>query len=75
MLDRRTGALTRNGPRSLSVPAATATARLREEHGGETFTVASVLPMAWPGLRRTDGSVVIGLQTRIGSGDASRDVA
>jgi hypothetical protein len=57
------------------VPAATATARLRDEHGGTEFTVASVLPMAWPGLRRADGSVVVGLQTRIGSGDASRDVA
>lgn len=62
------------------VPAATAVARLRAPHvDGEQIitevTVASVLPMAWPALRRADGSVVVGLQTHLGSGDASRDVA
>ena len=62
------------------VPAATATARLRTPHvaGEQTIaeiTVASVLPMAWPALRRADGSVMVGLQTHLGSGDASRDVA
>jgi hypothetical protein len=31
--------------------------------------------MAWPGLRRADGSIIIGLQTTGASGDASRDVA
>jgi hypothetical protein len=67
------------------VPAATATARLRDDltetgHGGApltgvAITVASVLPMAWPALHRTDGSVMVGLQTTVSSGDASRDVA
>ena len=37
------------------VPAATAGARIRAEHGGAEVTVATVLPMAWPALRRADG--------------------
>ncbi len=66
------------------VPAATATVRLAPAHrrpaqgdtpAVEQVTVASVLPLAWPALRRTDGSVFVGLQTGGGSGDASRDVA
>ncbi len=57
------------------VPAATATVRTTAEHGGAEVTVATVLPMAWPGMRRADGSVYVGLQTTTGSGDASRDVA
>ena len=57
------------------VPAATAIVTTTAEHGSVTVTVASVLPMAWPALRRADGSVILGLQTTSGSGDASRDVA
>jgi len=57
------------------VPAATATVTTTAEHGAAAVTLATVLPMAWPGLRRSDGSVLIGLQTAGGSGDASRDVA
>jgi hypothetical protein len=66
------------------VPAATATVRLRPEHqvpasgdvpAVEEVTIASVLPLAWPALRRADGAVFVGLQTGGGSGDASRDVA
>ena len=57
------------------VPAATATVTTTAEHGSVAVVVATVLPMAWPGLRRADGSVILGLQTTSGSGDASRDVA
>jgi hypothetical protein len=57
------------------VPAATAALTLRGEHSGRTATLATVLPMAWPGLVRPDGTVFLGLQTPGGSGDASRDVA
>ena len=39
------------------------------------MTLATVLPMAWPGLVRQDGERFVGLQVRGGSGDASRDVA
>jgi hypothetical protein len=31
--------------------------------------------MAWPAMHRADGSVLVGLQTQGGSGDASRDAA
>lgn len=57
------------------VPAATATVTTAKAHGAATITVATVLPMAWPGLHRADGTVFVGLQTTSGSGDASRDVA
>jgi hypothetical protein len=57
------------------VPAATAVVHTRPEYGDLDVTVATVLPMAWPGLRRPSGAVVLGLQTAGGSGDPSRDVA
>ncbi len=66
------------------VPAATATVTLATAHrrpaqgevsAVEHVTVATVLPLAWPALRRADGAVFVGLQTGGGSGDVSRDVA
>lgn len=62
------------------VPSATVAVRtVADLDGGpagqqEVF-VATVLPMAWPAMRRADGSVWVGLQTTGGSGDPSRDVA
>jgi hypothetical protein len=64
------------------VPAATAEVRLRADAGLPTSgeppqvaTVATVLPMAWPALRRADGSLFLGLQNAAGSSsDPSRDV-
>jgi hypothetical protein len=40
-----------------------------------SVTLATVLPMAWPAMRRQDGSVLLGLQTTGSSGDISKDVA
>jgi hypothetical protein len=57
------------------VPAATATVRTAAGHGDREVTIATVLPMAWPAMHRADGSVLVGLQTQGGSGDASRDAA
>ncbi len=57
------------------VPAATARLTLTGEHAGREVTLATVLPMAWPALVRQDGSILLGLQVNVGSGDASRDVA
>jgi hypothetical protein len=63
------------------VPAATAPLTLTPEAlaGAEgdvpSVTLATVLPMAWPALRRADGSVLLGLQTQTASGDLSRDAA
>ncbi|HEU4676197.1 MAG TPA: DUF5926 family protein, partial [Motilibacteraceae bacterium] len=63
------------------VPAATApltlAADVAAQHGveGVTVTLSTVLPLAWPALRRADGAVLLGLQTHTASGDPSRDVA
>jgi hypothetical protein len=61
------------------VPAATATVTFRpgavDARGPQTATVATVLPLAWAGLRRTDGAVMVGLQSCTNSGDASREAA
>jgi hypothetical protein len=57
------------------VPAATAPLSLTGDAAGREATLATVLPMAWPGLVREDGAVFAGLQVNGGSGDASRDVA
>lgn len=63
------------------VPAATVPLTLTAEAlagaTGEVPSVllATVLPMAWPALRRQDGSVLLGLQTAGSSGDISRDLA
>jgi hypothetical protein len=61
------------------LPAATAVVTVRDELVPEgaphEVTVATVLPLAWPGLHRTDGTVLIGSQSGNSSGDASRDLA
>jgi hypothetical protein len=60
------------------VPAATAPltfVKAAEEYGDRAVTLATVLPMAWAGMVRDDGTSFIGLQTQGSSGDVSRDVA
>lgn len=57
------------------VPAATATVKVIGPHADRAITVATVLPGGAPGLVRGTGEVLVGLQTRSGSGDASRDLA
>jgi hypothetical protein len=61
------------------LPAATAVVTVRPEHVPDgapgQVTVATVLPLAWPGLHRADGTVLIGTQSGNASGDASRDLA
>lgn len=61
------------------LPAATATVRFAKgkapDGAPERATVATVLPLAWPGLHRADGTVFIGTQSGSASGDASRDLA
>jgi hypothetical protein len=57
------------------VPAATATARVVKDHGGDEVTLATLLPTAWPAMRRADGRVLVGLQGHRGSADPSRDLA
>jgi hypothetical protein len=59
------------------VPAATAGLTLKDglPEGVPSVTLATVLPMAWPALRREDGSVLLGLQNDTATGDISRDLA
>ncbi|MGV9253541.1 DUF5926 family protein [Streptomyces sp. NPDC003697] len=59
------------------VPAATVGLAVQKglPEGVPSVTLATVLPMAWPALRREDGSVLIGLQNDTPSGDISRDLA
>ncbi|MER0243978.1 DUF5926 family protein [Streptomyces sp. HSW2009] len=59
------------------VPAATVELHLKDglPDGVPSVTLATVLPMAWPALRRDDGSVLLGLQNDTASGDLSRDLA
>lgn len=58
------------------VPSATAELTLRSGVGeGRKVTLATVLPMAYPGLVRANGDILLGLQINTGSGDASRDLA
>lgn len=59
------------------MPAATAELTLKGglPEGVPSVTLATVLPMAWPALRRDDGSVLLALQNDTSSGDLSRDLA
>ncbi len=57
------------------VPAATIRVRTTKEHGAREVLLTTILPAGWPALHRSDGVVLVALQTTTGSGDASRDVA
>ncbi|WP_328914654.1 MULTISPECIES: DUF5926 family protein [unclassified Streptomyces] len=59
------------------VPAATVPLALKDAlpEGVPSVTLGTVLPMAWPGLRRDTGAVLLGLQNDASSGDISRDLA
>ncbi|MBB2987518.1 DUF5926 family protein [Terracoccus luteus] len=61
------------------VPSATARVRFADgrapEGAPDEVTVATVLPLAWPGLHRDTGEVLVGIQSGNASGDTSRDIA
>jgi hypothetical protein len=61
------------------LPAATAPLRLKPEYAeqvaGRHVTLATVLPLAWPAMSRTDGQIFVAMQRQFQSGDLSRDVA
>ncbi len=58
------------------VPSATALIEVSLPEGStRQVTVATVLPGAMPALHRADGEVLVALQSRTSSGDASRDIA
>ena len=45
------------------------------EGAPDEVTIATVLPLAWPGLHRESGEVLVGIQSGNASGDTSRDIA
>jgi hypothetical protein len=49
--------------------------KARAEYGDREITLATVLPLAWPGLVKPDGRIFLGLQRQTRSGDVSRDLA
>jgi hypothetical protein len=57
------------------VPAATTPLTLIGDYAGRTVTAVTVLPLALPCLTRSDGSVLVAMQTQVSAGDASRQVA
>ncbi|GAA2350919.1 preprotein translocase SecA [Catellatospora methionotrophica] len=61
------------------VPAATAPLTLApeyvEKYGDRQVVLATILPMAWPALTKTDGRILLGLQRHERSGDVNRDLA
>ena len=57
------------------VPAATTPLTLTGEYADRKVTAVTVLPLALPCLTRSDGSVLVALQTQVSAGDASRQVA
>ncbi|MEU1087407.1 DUF5926 family protein [Streptomyces sp. NPDC005576] len=59
------------------VPAATVPLTLKDglPEGVPSVTLATVLPMAWPALRRDDGSILLALQNDTSTGDLSRGLA
>ena len=56
------------------IPAATMAARTTAEHGGVDVVLATILPMAWPAVRRSDGSITVGIQASFPGGDLSRGI-
>lgn len=57
------------------IPAAVAPIKYTVDGTEYEATIATILPMAWPGLRRENGELMIAMQTGASSGDASRDIA
>lgn len=56
------------------IPAATMRATLTEEYGSREITLVTMLPDAAQALIRADGEILLALQTRSHSGDASHDL-
>lgn len=62
------------------VPSATAELTLTNHpslgsHAGSAVTLGTVLPLQWPAMKRTDGQVILAMQTAQRSLDLSRDYA
>ena len=56
------------------IPAATAQVTMELDGTPQEVTLVSVLPGAMPAIHRANGEVLVALQSRTHSGDASRDI-
>ncbi|HIY23806.1 MAG TPA: topoisomerase II [Candidatus Brachybacterium merdigallinarum] len=54
------------------IPAATMSVQTTSEHGAADVVIATILPMAWPAVRRSDGTITVGIQASYPGGDLSR---
>ncbi|MDD7505085.1 MAG: DUF5926 family protein [Actinomycetaceae bacterium] len=57
------------------IPAATLTLKTNAEHGSAEVTLVTMLPQMVGALRRSDGVLLVAMQTVMHSGDASLDLA
>lgn len=57
------------------LPLATLTARTTAKYGNHDIQLATILPSMAGALRRTDGVLLVAMQTVTSSGNASRDIA
>ena len=63
-----------SAPVTLTVPEGTTAAGREVPAGQHQVTLVTVLPAAMPAIHREGGEVLVALQSRTSSGDASRDV-
>lgn len=57
------------------VPAGTAALPLRPPYDEHAVTLATVLPLSWAAMSRSDGRVFVSVQAGTAAGDLSRDLA
>ena len=63
-----------SAPVTLTVPEGTTVSGREVPAGEHEVTLVTVLPAAMPAIHRDNGEVLVALQSRTSSGDASRDV-
>lgn len=57
------------------IPSASMKVKLADEHGGRDVTLVTLLPGMGAALRRSDGEILVAVQTVMSSGDVSLDIA
>ena len=57
------------------IPSASMKVKLTEEYGSEEVTLVTLLPGMGAALRRSDGELLVAVQTVMSSGDVSLDIA
>ncbi|MDP9806279.1 hypothetical protein J2S70_000861 [Trueperella bonasi] len=57
------------------IPSASMKVKLTDEYGGKEVTLVTLLPGMGAALRRSDGKILVAVQTVMSSGDVSLDIA